>query len=305
MLHNISGLIAAGFTPMHEDGQLALERVAGLVDHLVEQGIAGIYAVGSTGEGVLLSGAERKAVAAAYVAAAAGRIPVIVQVGHNSTVEAQELAAHAQQIGADAVSATPPFYFRPASVEVLVQTMAQIATAAPRIPFYYYHVPQMTGVTLDMVDFLREGAARIPTLAGIKFTSPNLAEMQACIQFQRGRFQVFHGLDEMLLAGLATGVTAAVGSTYNYAPGIYHRVLGALAGGDLAEARRWQIRAAEMVRVILRYRGLAGQKAMMKLIGLNCGPTRLPNVALNEAELAALRHELEAIGYFEVYRRVQ
>lgn len=295
----ITGLVAATFTPMHADGRLALDRVPALVEHLLGEGIKGFYAVGSTGEGVLLSGEERKSVAEAYVRATAGRIPVLVQVGHNSTFEACELAAHAQQVGAAGVSATPPFYFKPGNVTVLVDTMAQIAAAAPRLPFYYYHIPILTGVAFDMVEFLTLAQERIPTLAGIKFTSSNFAEMQACLEFGRDRFQIFHGFDEMLLCGLAVGAVGAVGSTYNYAPGFYQRVLAAVARGDLAEARRWQARAVEMVRIVLRYRGLAGQKAMMELIGFDCGPTRLPIVPLDAAERDCLRRELEAIGFFK------
>ena len=299
MNKRLTGLIAATFTPMRADGTLNLDAVAPMVDYLLHQGMGGLYVVGSTGEGVSLTGQERRDTAEAFVRAADGRTPVVVQVGHNSLNEAHQLAAHAQQIGASAISAVPPSYFKPDSVETLTACMAEIASGAPATPFYYYHVPHITGATFSMFDFLRIAGERIPTLAGIKYTAPTIYEMQACLEFADGRFDILHGLDEMLLAGLAVGVGGAVGSTYNYAAPLYHRVIKAFSRGDMEIARIWQARAIEMIRVILRHRGLAGQKAVMKLIGFDCGPTRLPVPGLKESEQSALREELAATGYFD------
>ena len=298
----LTGLIAATFTPMHQDGSLRLEAVEPMVERLLSEGISGFYVVGSTGEGVSLSGRERRDAAEAFVKAANGRIPVVVQVGHNSLAEARELAAHAQQIGATAISAVPPHYFKINSVETLVDCMAEVAGGAPETPFYYYNVPHLSGAALSMLDFLRLGGERLPTLVGIKYTAPTVYEMQACIDFADGRFDILHGVDEMLMAGLAVGAAGAVGSTYNYAPYLYQRILQAFSKGDLDTARLWQARSAEMIRVIIRRRGLAGQKAVMKIIGMDCGPTRLPVSALSEAEQSELRKELEAVGYFEWIR---
>ena len=201
----ITGLVPATFTPMHEDGSLNLAQAGPIVEHLVAKGVSALFVCGSTGESASMTTEERKAMATAYVAAAAGRVPVIVHVGHTSLADARDLASHAQQIGAAAIAALPPFYVKPASVDVLVQCMAQIAAAAPDLPFYYYHIPGLTGVNLDMVAFLRQGAERIPTLAGIKYSSPTLYEFQACLAFDGGRYNMLFGVDEMLLSGLASG----------------------------------------------------------------------------------------------------
>ena len=107
MSTRLRGLLAATYTPFAPDCSLALEDVPPLVERLLADGVGGLYVCGSTGEGVSLSTAERKQVAEAFVAAAAGRVPVVVQVGHNSLAEACDLAAHAQAVGADASSAMP------------------------------------------------------------------------------------------------------------------------------------------------------------------------------------------------------
>ena len=296
----ITGLVPATFTPMHEDGSLNLAQVQTIVDHLATQQVTALFVCGSTGESAALTTAERQATLEAFVTAATGRIPVIAHVGHTSLAAARLLAAHAQQVGAAAIAALPPFYVKPASVDVLVACMAEIAAAAPELPFYYYHIPGLTGVNLDMVEFLRQGAERIPTLAGIKYSSPTLYEFQACLDAAGGRFNLLFGVDEMLLSGLATGAHGAVGSTYNFAAPLYHAIMQAFAAGELAEAQRLQRLSAQMVRTVVgRYRGAAALKAMMAFAGLDCGPTRLPQVALTPAEIEALHGDLATLGFLE------
>jgi len=299
MQYNLRGLMAATFTPMHADGTLNFGQIEPVVEHLLGSGVAGLYVCGTTGEGPSLSSEEREAVAAAYLAATRGRVPVIVQVGHTSLADASRLAAHARAIGADAISAIPPFYFKPASVDVLVDCLAEITAAAPDLPFYYYHIPALTGVQFDVVDVLRLAPVRLPSLAGIKYTGANVDEFQACLEFEGGRFDVLFGYDEMLLCGLAAGARGAVGSTYNYLAPLYRCVIDACRRADLAAARRHQSLAVKFVHAIVRRRSVAGLKAVMALIGVDCGPTRLPLVALDADEIDVLRQELDALGFFE------
>lgn len=299
----ITGLVPATFTPMHDDGSLNLTQVQPIVDHLMTKEVSALFVCGSTGESTALTTAERQATLAAYVTAAAGRTPVIAHVGHTSLAAARLLAAHAQQVGAAAIAALPPFYVKPTSVDVLVTCLADIAAAAPALPFYYYHIPGLTGVNLDMVEFLRQGGERIPTLAGIKYSSPTLYEFQACLDVAGGRFNMLFGVDEMLLSGLAAGAHGAVGSTFNFAAPLYQEIMRAYRAGDLATAQRWQVLPAQMVyRVVKSYRGAAGLKAMMRFVGLDCGPVRLPQVALTPPEVESLRHDLADLDFLEWIR---
>ena len=299
MKRDFTGLIAASFTPMHEDGSVNLDRIGAIVDHLVRDGVAGVYVAGSTGEGISLTSQERRQVAEAIIRSAKGRLSVIVHVGHNSLREARELAAHAQQIGADAISAVAPSYFKPTSVEVLVDCMAEIASAAPKLPFYGYHIPSLTGIRLDPAEFLRQAAKCVPNLGGLKFTAPEIEEYQACLDLAKGRFTIFYGRDEMLLSALSVGARAAIGSTYNFATPLYRRLIEAFDRGDIQEARRCQALAAKMIRTIERYPIMPGLKAVMKIIGVDCGPTRLPLAALNSKQIKMLKRELEEIGFFQ------
>lgn len=295
----LSGLVAATFTPFRSDGSLHLARIKPMIDAVIAQGAAGLYVCGSTGEGPLLTTEERRLVAAASVRAAAGRVPVVVQVGHNSVEEARGLAAHAQQIGADAISATPPGYFKPDDLDNLLACIARIAAGAPRLPFYYYHIPVLSGVRHDMVEFLQHGARRIPTLRGIKFSDPALHELLACLEHAGGRFDILFGVDEMLLGALATGVRGAVGSTYNFAAPLYQKIIAAFESGDLAEARRLQGLSAAMVRTIVAHGGRGGFKATMALVGVDSGHSRLPIRTCSAAQRTRLKRELDALGFFD------
>ena len=299
----ITGLVPATFTPMYDDGSLNLAQVGAIVDHLVARGVSALFACGSTGESASMTTAERQATLEAHCTAAAGRIPIIAHVGHTALADARALAAHAQQTGAAAIAALPPFYFKPATVATLVACMAEIAAAAPDLPFYYYHIPGLTGVNLDMVEFLRQGEQRIPTLAGIKYSSPTLYEFEACANYAGGRFNLLFGVDEMLLSGMAAGAHGAVGSTYNFAAPLYQAILRAFAAGEMAEAQRLQLLSAQMVlKVIGSYRPLPGLKTMMGFAGVECGPTRLPHVAFTPAESAALHADLTEMGFLEWLR---
>jgi N-acetylneuraminate lyase len=294
----LTGLVAATFTPLRDDGSLHLDRIPAVVDRLARDGVDGLYVLGTTGEGASLTGQERMAVAEAYVAAARGRTRTVVQVGHNSVAEARALAEHAQRIGADAISATPPSYFKPGSVDALVASLAEIARGAPELPFYYYHIPELTGVHPELRGFLDAAAERLPTFAGIKFSDCRLHELQLCLQFHAGALDVLFGVDEMLLGAVVLGVRGAVGATYGFAAPLYRRMLDAYARGDLERARAEQALAAEMVRIILEHCGRPGLKAAMSLAGPDCGPHRLPLTNAAPDAVARMARALEAIGFF-------
>jgi N-acetylneuraminate lyase len=294
----LHGLIAATFTPLHDDGRLRLELVPEVVDRLLARGLKGLYVCGSTGEGPLLTGEERRAVAEAYVNAADGRLPVVVQVGHTSVAEARALAAHAQAVGADAVSSTPPTYFKPTDLADVVASMAEVAAGAPELPFFYYHIPPITGVVVDVADLLTAAAPRVPNLAGVKFSSPMVHEFAVV---DLSRFDVLFGVDEMLAAGLLAGAHGAVGSTYNLIPESYLAVMDALERGDVAGARALQRAVTLLVRRVVRVRPIPFLKAAMAFTGLPLGPTRLPLRSPDAAEFAALRRDLEAEGWLAAF----
>lgn len=294
----LEGLIAAPFTPMTADGALNLPAVKPYANLLVASGVKGVFICGTTGESASLTTDERRAVAEAWVAAAAGRLKVIVHVGSNCAADAIALAQHAEQSGADAIGAMAPYFFKPQTAAELVAWFTPIANSNS-LPFYYYNMPSMSGVSVSVPEFLALGGKAMPTLAGVKFTHNNLMEMSQCLTLDEGRYEVLHGYDEILLCGLSLGATAAVGSTYNYAAKVYNRLLDAFRAGDIAAAARLQQYSVKIVEVIIRHGGgVRGGKAIMRLVGVDCGSCRLPLAPFTEAEYTELKSELEAIDFF-------
>ena len=298
-MEKVKGLIAAAFTPMHEDGSVNHALIQPLVDKLVADGLTGIFVCGSNGEGPNMTTAERMAVAASFVKAAQKRLLIFVHVGHSSIAEARALAAHAQEIGADAISAVAAFYFKPLHVQNLADSMAEIASAAPALPFYYYHIPHLTGVGMDMIEFLRIAGPAIPNLAGIKYTAATLHEYQACLNFENGRFDILYGLDEMLLPALAIGARGAIGSTYTFAAPLYLQTMEAFRKGDIGKAQASHAYMVEVIRILVKYPPIPGQKAIMHMLGWNLGPCRLPLTTLDAAAYDKFREQLTALSFFD------
>ena len=298
------GLIAATFTACHDDGAINLDAIERQAEDLVRQRLRGVFVCGTTGESASLTTAERMEVTQRWREVAGSDLEVIVHVGHTSLGDAQALAAHAERVGAAGIAAVPPFYFRPGSVPEAVEFAARIATAAPRTPFFYYHIPSLTGVALPMAAFLPAAAAAIPTFGGIKFTHENLAEYATCLDWADGRYELFFGRDEVLLAALALGARSAVGSTYNFSAPLFHRVGDSFDRGDLAEARRLQTLANRMVGVAVAHGGIPAFKAMTRWFGVDCGPCRPPLTTLGPAQVESLRAELERVGFFDAVAEI-
>jgi N-acetylneuraminate lyase len=294
-------LIAAPHTPFNGAGELELETVAAQADHLRATGVTGVFVAGSTGEGISLTNAERKSLAERWVEVGAG-LRVIVQVGHGSPRESQDLARHAAEIGVDAIGAAPPGWFPIQGAEELAATCAKIAAAAPGLPFLYYHIPSLSGVNVPMRDLLAIARDRIPNFAGVKYTHLDPLDFQACMREHGDDMQFLWGCDELLISGLNLGAHGAVGSTYNFAAPLYHRLIEAHGAGELESARELQSRAALLVQTLAPFGYMAAAKTLMKFLGVDCGPVRLPLPNLSREDESRLRKDLEEIRFFDWLR---
>lgn len=300
MSERLEGLIAAPHTPFTETGALRLDAVEPLAAHLAASGVAGAFIAGTTGEGLSMSVEERKLLCEAWAPAARKHgLRLVVHVGAAARCDAEALADHAARFEADAVAAMGPPYFRPATVDDLVRFCEPIAAAAGSLPFYYYHIPDWTGVRLPMDEFLRRGRRRMATLRGLKFTSSDLAQFQLCARLDGGAFDILFGSDEIMLAALAVGARGFVGSTYNFAAPLYQRIRAAFEARDFATAQTLQEKSVQMVGQIGPRGFLAASKRLMRFVGVDCGPVRSPLADLPAAEqeaLAAALQKLEVIA---------
>ncbi|WP_165065002.1 dihydrodipicolinate synthase family protein [Paludisphaera rhizosphaerae] len=272
----LSGLIPAPYTPFGPDGRLAPEVIDLQASLLKESDIRAVFVGGTTGEWSSLSTAERMALAERWCKTDGGLFQVAVHVGGNNQAECVELARHAREVGATAVAALAPSYFKPATIGDLVEFCVPIAAAAGTLPFYFYDIPGMTNVRLPMSEFLKAAKPRIPNLVGLKFSNTDLVEMSECLQLDGGAFDLLFGADECYLAGLAMGVRGAVGSSFNFAAPLYRRIESAFARGDYETARREQAQSITLIKTLAGFGYLGASKAVIGMLGVECGPVRSP-----------------------------
>ena len=296
---HLKGLIAAPFTPMDSKGTLDLGVIPHYYEFLKQNGITGVFICGSTGEGASLTVKEKMLVAEAW-ANCTRKDPAfstMTLLGGTSLQECKELAIHAYSVGINAVSFTAPYYFKPARIELLVASCKEVASVVPEMPFYYYHIPVLTGVNFPMINLLQQLDGACPNFAGIKYTHEDFMDFQSCLAFANGKYDMLWGRDENLLASLAIGAKAAVGSTYNYAAPVYHAIIKAFGDGDMEEARFQQLRSIEMIRLLGKYGGIGVGKAFMKAVGMDCGSFRLPVAGMTDKDRMDFQIDLESIQF--------
>ena len=292
-------IIAAAFTPFDARGAIATGTIARQVDALIEDGADGAFICGTTGEGSSLTREERMAVAAEWCIRAPEGFKVIVHVGHATPGEAALLAGHAQEVGADSVSSVAPYFLKPRTAQEVVDSIVPIAAAAPELPFYYYHVPMVTGIAVPAAAVVREARARIPNFRGVKFTDGDLNDLGEVIELCGTELEVFYGRDDFLLPALSLGVRQAVGMTYNYTTPVVRRMVAAFDRGDMASARAAQAPIRRLIASSLPHGLINGLKGLAPMVGVDCGPARPPlsNLAASDLEeIAAASGIREALA---------
>lgn len=299
-MEKITGLINAPFTPFTQEGEVNYSIINAYADFLASNGLKGVFINGSSGEGYMLTEEERIKLAEKWVAVSPVGFKVIVHVGSTCLKMSKRLSAHAQKIGAYAVGAMASPFPKVTRIEELVRYCEEIAKEAPQLPFYFYHIPALNGVYLPMLPFLKAVDGRIPNFAGIKYTYESLYEYNQCYLYKGGKYDMLHGQDETILPCLAMGgAQGGIGGTTNYNGRVLTEIIAAWKDGDIKKARELQNFAQDVINVICNYRGnIVGGKHIMKLIGLDMGPNRVPYQTMTPDEVEAMRKELEAIDFF-------
>ncbi|UJF17913.1 dihydrodipicolinate synthase family protein [Vibrio sp. SS-MA-C1-2] len=295
-MKKLTGLIAAPHTPFDNQNQVNLPVIDQIAELLIKQGVKGAYICGTTGEGIHCSVEERKAIAERWVSASQGQLDIIVHTGALSIIDSLELTRHAETLDILATSVIGPCFFKPANVDDLVDYCAEIAAAAPSKGFYYYH-SSMSGVNVDLEQFLIKADSKIPNLSGAKFNNIDLYEYQRAIRVLDRKFDIPFGVDEFLPAGLAVGAIGAVGSTYNYAAPIYLEIISAFEQGEHKKVEQLMDKVIEIIRILVEFGGVAAGKAAMQLHGIDVGNPRQPIRSLTEEQHKLVIEKFKAINF--------
>lgn len=297
----INGLINAPFTPFYENGEVNYEPIEAYAKMLAKNGLKGVFINGSSGEGYMLTTEERIKLAEKWISVSPKDFKVIVHVGSTVVKDSHKLAQHASEIGAFGIGAMASPFPKVGRVEELVKYCEEIANGAPELPFYFYHIPALSGVFLPMLPFLQAVDGRIPNFAGIKYTFESIYEYNQCMLYKDGKFDMLHGQDETILPALAMGgARGGIGGTTNYNGRELVGIIEAWDKGDLETAREKQNFSQDVINVIVNYRGnIVGGKRIMKLIGLDLGKNRTPFRNMTVEEEVSMKKELDAINFFD------
>lgn len=260
-------------TPFDKSGNVSPEAVKNFIAYQYDKGVRSLYVCGSTGEGFLLTLAERKQVLETVMAAVPSDMTIIAHVGAAATREAVELAAHAGQVGAHATSAVPCVYYRPGEESIYRHWTA--ITEAADVPFFIYNIPQLTGYNLSIPMFKR--MLENERVAGVKCSSESVLDIMNFKEIGGDDFIVFNGPDEQYLAGRIMGADAGIGGTYAAMPELYLKLDSLIREQRIDIALKLQRKITAFITRLCSFGSLYGTvKAIIRLDGCNIGDVRAP-----------------------------
>jgi len=267
------GIIPAFYACYDAEGNINPVTVRELTRWFIDKGVKGLYVGGSSGECIYQSKEERKLVLENVMAEAKGKITVIAHIACNNTADSQELAAHAESLGVDAIAAIPPIYFK-LPPYAIAKYWNDMSAAAPNTDFIIYNIPQLAGVSLTPA-LLRE-MLKNPRVIGVKNSSMPVQDIE---EFRAEGCAVFNGPDEQLLSGLVAGAIGGIGGTYGAMPELYLKIFDLVKENKIDEARKIQ---DECLQIIIALCGCKGNmyaviKAVLRKMGApDCGGVRAP-----------------------------
>ena len=283
-MKNISkyqGIIPAFYACYDAEGKISPEGVRSLTRWFVEKGVKGLYVGGSSGECIYQSKEERKVVLENVMAEAKGKLTVIAHVACNNTADSQELAAHAESLGVDAIAAIPPIYFH-LPPYAIAKYWNDISDAAPNTDFIIYNIPQLAGVALN-VPLLKE-MLKNPRCIGVKNSSMPTQDIQ---MWRDEGAIVFNGPDEQLISGLAMGAVGGIGGTYGAMPELYVKLFECVKEGRMDTALEIQNDCCRIIYKLCSGHGnMYGmiKEALRRMGCPDCGSVRAPLAELVESD---------------------
>ena len=282
-LTKYQGIIPAFYACYDANGAINPAAVREMTRWFIDQGVQGLYVGGSSGECIYQSKEDRKITLENVMAEAKGKLTVIAHVACNNTADSQELAAHAESLGVDAIAAIPPIYFK-LPPYAIAKYWNDISDAAPNTDFVIYNIPQLAGVALT-IPLLKE-MLKNPRVIGVKNSSPATQDIQ---MFADEGCIVFNGPDEQLISGLVMGAVGGIGGTYGAMPKLYVKLYECVKAGDLAKALEIQNDCCRIIYKLCSGHGnMYGmiKESLRRLGAPDCGSVRAPLAELVEADYA-------------------
>lgn len=291
-----SGVMSALVSCIDENENVNEASMRKLMNWHLSEGFSGFYLTGGTGEGPILQKETRKRIVEIAKDEAGDKCDLIVHVGAIDLKTATELAKHAGEVGVDAISSVPPFFFKYGEKQITDYYKA--LSDASGLPVLMYASP-LSGVniTWDMVDRLMD----IPNMIGLKWTSPDYFTMHRIKELRGGNINVINGPDECLLCGLTMGADGGIGATYNVMPKLFSQIYNNFKAGNLAAAQEAQFKANKLICLLIKFGVVCGIKDLLEMLGYDCGYQVYPQKRFTPEEQAAFRAAVKELNYEQEY----
>ena len=290
---HIKGIIPPVATPMQSNEDLDLPRLKWFLDHLIAEGVHGIFVLGTNSEFYALDDREKQEVIATAVSHVRGRVPVFAGTGAESTREAVRLTKMAEKEGVQGVSVITPYFISPSQQEIY-DHYRRIAENT-KLPVILYNNPSTCGGLKIDVDTVAR-LAEIPNILGIKDSSGDLQNTNEYMRVVPDRFSVLQGRDTLIYQAMIFGARGAVPATANIAPRLLVEIYEASVRGDHAAAKAAQLRINPIRLALTLGTAPGGVKAALTLMGMSIGPSRSPVASLPPDKQQKMRAALEAAG---------
>lgn len=286
----IRGIIPPVATPMRDNEDLDLPRFRWFLDHLIQEGVHGLFVLGTNSEFYALDENEKQHVIATAVEHVHKRVPVFAGTGAESTREAVRLTKMAEREAADGVSVITPYFINPSQQEIY-DHYRRIAECTS-LPVILYNNPSMCGgVKIDVETVAR--LAQVPNIRGIKDSSGDLQNTNEYVRVVPLGFSVMQGRDTLIYPSLLFGAGGAVPASANIAPGLAVEIFEAFQRGDHASAKAAQLRFNPIRLTLNLGTAPGGVKAALDLLGMSLGPSRSPIAPLSPDKRAKMRVALQ------------
>lgn len=288
---NFGQVLTAMVTPFDQHGEVDVNAVKNLVNHLIANGTDGLVIAGTTGESPTLTTEEKIELFKVVVAVADGRVPVIAGTGTNNTRASIALTKMAEETGVDGIMLVTPYYNKP-SQEGLFQHFKAIAEAAS-LPVMLYNIPGRSVVNMSVETIVR--LSQVDNIVAIKEASGNLEAMAEIIERTAEDFLLFSGDDALTIPVLSIGGAGVISVASHIIGNEMQEMINRLKSGDIQGAASLHRRLLPVMKALFAAPNPAPVKAALHMTGIPVGSVRLPLVALSAEEEKNLRNILPGV----------
>jgi len=287
------GIVPPVITVFDSDGEIDEEKTKKFIQHLINEGVHGIFVAGSTGESSLMNMEQRKKIIDVGVEVCKGKVPLFAGTGHNSTKIAIELSKYAQDAGADGVLVFLPHYPKPTQ-ETIYQHYKAVAEAV-NIPVFVYSWPGQYGVDIEPETVAR--LAREGYIRGIKDSHFDIDHTAEIIRLTEDKITVWQGFETKILPALCLGADGSVCTIGNIIPKECVQIYKLFKEGKIEEAREKQLSIFGLVDALFSSRhDMQPLKEGIKMLGYDVGDALMPTIEVSKEMKEKIRKELKKLG---------